>query len=63
MTAEQLEDRVNELISITGAEREQAIAALRAAFFDVNMAANYVFEGIPAHAFPYNKYLSVGAGF
>jgi UV excision repair protein RAD23 len=50
MTNDQLEERINELIGITGAEREQAINALRAAFFDVNMAANYVFEGIPAHA-------------
>lgn len=50
MTEDQLDDRINELISITGADREQAITALRAAFFDVNMAANYVFEGIPANA-------------
>lgn len=50
MTEDQLEDKINELISITGADRDQAVTALRAAFFDVNMAANYVFEGIPANA-------------
>lgn len=48
MTEDQLEDRINQLIGITGAERDQALAALRAAFFDVNMAVNYIFEGIPA---------------
>jgi hypothetical protein len=39
-----VEDRINDLIAITGADREQAILALRASFFDVNTAANYVFE-------------------
>lgn len=50
MTQEDLEEKVNNLIAITGADRDQAIAALKAAFFDVNTAANFVFEGIPASA-------------
>eukprot|EP01019_Chilodonella_uncinata_P003787 GABU01004672.1.p2 GENE.GABU01004672.1~~GABU01004672.1.p2 ORF type:complete len:167 (-),score=52.46 GABU01004672.1:324-764(-) len=49
MTQEQLEGKINDVIAFTGADREQAVAALRAAFFDVNTAVNYVFEGIPAN--------------
>lgn len=52
MTQEQLEDKIEQLMGITGTDRDQAIAALRAAFFDVNTAVNYVFEGIPANAGP-----------
>lgn len=49
MTQAQVDERINDLIAITGTDRDQALAALRAAFFDVNTAANFVFEGIPPH--------------
>src|SRR3990167_9361722 len=49
MTQDQREGKITDVISFTGTDREQAVAALRAAFFDVNTAVNYVFEGIPAN--------------
>lgn len=60
MTQEQLEDKIEQLMGITGTDRDQAIAALRAAYFDVNMAVNYVFEGLPANPAPG---AGAGAGF
>lgn len=47
MSQEQLDAQIENLIGITGTDREQALAALRAAYFDLNTAVNFVFEGIP----------------